>query len=435
MANSFSSTSEVVRNLMVDFEYKSPLLSTMWSEFQDVFLTTDGWDRGETIKVGLPNQYNVGDGEVISSVKDFGEKTIELTLSYRKHIAMAFTTQEMTTFTKFKFRQRFIEPASDTLADVSESVLSQQIFNKTYLLSGTAGVAPASYKAIARVRSDMNRMGIPKKNRWMAFDEDSYTDIISVGTLQNSFDQKLTRDINREAQLGRIAQFQTYSSALLYQHIAGIGDGTATPASGLVDCGNVKTTVTTGTSMILENLPNSQADTLRVGDKLIFGLGGTIHPFHIQPKVKTATSLNFSVTITNVGTGTTTSGGELTIQFEPSIVSDSTDPYRNISDTAGLQALTTASLVTGNTGSGSAVKVPYKMSFAYIKPALIFAAPPLRMPEGIPDKAKTREIDRDNGLSMRMYKFPYVTNDKDTTRLDILFGLKVYGPLIFGLLG
>lgn len=435
MANAFNSTSEVVRNLMVDFEYKSPLISTMWSEFQERFTTTDGWDRGETIKVGLPNQYIVGDGAVISTIPEFNEKEIELTLSFRKHIPMKFTTQQMTTFTKFKFRQRFIEPASDTLADVSESVLAQEIFNHTYLLSGTAGVAPATYASIARVRSGMNKMGIPKKNRWMAFDEDSYTDVISAGTLQNSFDMKLTRDINREAQLGRIAQFQTYSSALLWQHIAGIGDGTATPASGLVDCGDVKTTVTSGTSMILQNLPNSQADTLKVGDKLILGLGGTIHPFHIQPKVKSATSLNFSVTLTNVGTGTTTSGGELTVQFEPSIVSASTDPYRNISDTAGLQATVTASLVTGNTGSGSTVKIPYKMSFAYIKQALVFAAPPLRMPEGIPDKAKTREIDKDNGLSLRMYTFTDGTNDTDTKRLDILFGLKVYGPLIFGLLG
>jgi hypothetical protein len=435
MANSFSSTSEVVRNLMVDFEYKSPLISTMWSEFQERFETTDGWDRGETISVGLPNQYNVGDGAVISSIPDFNEKTIDLTLAFRKNIPMNFTTQQMTTFTKFKFRERFIDPASDTLADVTESVLSQEIFNHIYLLSGTAGVPPASYKSIARVRSDMNRMGIPKKNRWMTFDEDSYTDVISVGTLQNSFDQKLTKDINREAQLGRIAQFQTYSSPLLWQHIAGIGDGTATPANGLVDCGTVKTTVTSGSSLTLTGLPVSQADTLRVGDKLIFGLGGTIHPFHIQPKVKSATSLNFSVTLTNVGTGATDTGGEIVVQFEPEIVSAATDPYRNISDTAGLQATVTASLVTGNTGVGSATKVPYKLSFAYIKPALIFAAPPLRMPEGIPDKAKARAIDKDNGLSMRMYTFTDGTNDTDTKRLDILFGLKVYGPLIFGLLG
>lgn len=435
MTNSFKNTQEVANELMVDFQYKSPMISTMWKEFQPRFLQTEGWDIGKTIEIGLPNQYNVGDGATIVSIPDFDEKTVTLSLDYRKHIAMNFTTEEMTTFTKFKFRERILDPASDTLADVTESLLARFIFNHTYFVTGTAGVCPASYASVARLRATMNILGIPNNKRWLAFDEDCYTEVISAGTLQNSFDMKLTKDINREAQLGRIAQFQTYSSPLMYKHIAGIGDGTATPASGLVACGNVKTTVTSGTSMVLENLPNSQADTLRVGDKLIFGLSGSFHPFHIQPKVKNNTPLPFSVTLTSVGTGTTTSGGELTVSFEPAIESGTTNPYRNISNTAGLQALTSVSLVTGNTGLASAVKVPYKMNFGYIKNALIFAAPPLRMPEGIPANAKNRVVDRDNGLSLRMYTFTNGTDDTDTKRLDILFGLKVYGPLIVGLLG
>jgi hypothetical protein len=437
MANSFNSTREVVSELMVDFEYKTPMISTMWKEFQDRFLTVDGWDRGNLIDIGLPNQYNVGDGETITSIPDFNEQKITLSLDFRKHIPMNFTTQQMTLYTKFKFRERFIDPASDTLADVTESILAEEIFKKVYLLSGTAGVAPNSYASIAGVRAKMNKMGIPNRNRWLAFDEDNYSEIISAGTLQNSFDMKLTRDINRDAQLGRIAQFQSYSSPLLYQHQAGIGDGTATPASGLVSCGTVKTTVTSGTSMVLTGLPVSQADTLRVGDKLIFGLesGTTTTPYHIQPKTKSATNIPFSVTLTDVGTGATDGSGEITVSFEPSIVSASTDPYRNISDTSGLQAGTTASLVTANTGVGSATKAKYKLNLCYITPALIFAAPPLRMPEGIPDKAKTRVVDKDNGLSLRMYTFTNGTDDLDTKRLDILFGIKVYNPLIFGLLG
>lgn len=437
MANVFNNTQEVVNELMVDFQYNTPMISTMWKEFQDRFLTTDGWDRGDNIDISLPNQYNVNDGEVITSIPDFAEKKINLSLDFRKHIPMNFTTQQMTLYTKFKFKERIIDPASTTLADVTETILAEEIFKHVYLVSGTAGTCPNSYASIAQLRAKMNIMGIPRTNRWMAFDEDCYAEVISAGTLQNSFDMKLTRDINREAQLGRIAQFQTYSSPLLYKHIAGIGDGTATPANGLVTCGTVKTTVTSGSSMVLTGLPVSQADTLRVGDKLIFGIetGTTTSPFHVQPKTKATTTLPFSITLTNVGTGATDTSGEITVSFEPAIVSAATDPYRNISDTAGLQAGTTATLVTGNTGLASAVKVPYKMNFGYIKPALIFAAPPLRMPEGIPDKAKTRVIDRDNGLSLRMYTFTDGTNDTDTKRLDILFGIKVYGPMIFGLLG
>lgn len=433
--NSFSNTDEVLSELMVDFQYKSPLISTMWKDPEEAFTKTSGWDIGKTVRIGLPNQYLVGDGAVISSIPDFDEKTIDLSLDSRKNIPMKFTTDEMTNFTKFKFRERILEPASDTLATVVESILAEKIFKRTYLLTGTAGVCPSSYAAVASLRAGMNKMGVPKKGRWLMFDEDCYTEVISAGTLQNSFDQNLTRDINREAQLGRIAQFQSYSSAIAYQHQAGIGDGTATPANGFVDCGTVKTTVTSGNSLTLTGLPISQADTLRVGDKLVFGRSGALAPFHINPKTKQATNIRFSVTLTDVGTGATDTSGEIVVQFEPSIVSSATDPYRNISDTSGLQATTAVDLVTANAGVGSTTKIPYKMNIGYIKPALPFAAPPLKMPEGVPEGGKARMIDPDTGLSLRLYTFTDGTNDEDTKRLDILFGLKVYGPLVFGLLG
>jgi hypothetical protein len=431
MPNSYNSTSEVMTTLQTDWEYKSPFMSTMWKEFQPIFTTTKGWDRGNTVQIALPNQYLVGDGETISSFPDTTESKLDLTVNYRKHIAMNFTTQDMTLYSKFKFDERFINPATDTLADFTESVLSQEVFNNIYLLSGTAGVAPSSYNAIAQVKSKMSRLGIPARGRWMAFDDESYTEVISSGTLQNSFDMKLTRDINREAQLGRIAQFQTFSSSLFYQHQAGIGDGTLTPANGLVGCGTVKTLVPSGDQITLTGLPVTQADTLRVGDKLIFT--GVYHP---QPKVLVDTNLEYSVSILAVSNGGTTDGsGEITITISNPIESGADNPKRNISDVTGLPAGTPAFLVTANSGVGSATKAKYKLNYAYIKNALIFAAPPLAEPQGIPANAKARRVDPDNGLSMRMYTFTDGSNDKDLTRLDVLFGIKIYGPLIFGLLG
>lgn len=427
MSNSFVTKTDVAEEILIDFQAATPVIGSTWRRYEDRIINGGGWDKGGKLDIPLPQKYIVNDGATITTIPDIEEKKTQLTLDYRKNVPMQFTTQEMTTDSKFKFKERFLTPAVNELAAIAESIVAQEMFDHTYIVQGTAGVCPATYKSVALLRSAMNKMMLRRDKRWLGFSEDCYADIISAGTLQNSFDMKLTKDINRDAQLGRIAQFQSYSSPLFVQHIAGIGDVTATSASGKVSAGTVKTIVTSGSTMTLTGLGTETGVFLK-GDKIQFeGV------YHVSPIGRKTTNLPFSVVVTD--TSVDSSSGDAVINFEPAIVSAATDPFRNISNTAGLQATTVANLITANTGVGSTVKNPYTLNFGYLPEGVIFAAPPLAMPEGIPTAAMGRVIDPETQLSIRLYAFTEGKDDLTAHRIDILFGIKVNGDRCFGLLG
>lgn len=429
MANNFTTKTDVAEEILIDFQNEGVIANTTWRDYEERIIG-DGWDLGGVLDIPLPNKYIVNDGAVISSVPDINEQKTQLELTFRKNIPMKFSTQEMTTSSRFDFKKRFITPAVQQLSAQVEKDLADQMFLHTYHVSGTAGVCPQAYASAALLRARMNNMMVPRADRFLGFSEECYANMISAGTLQNSFDVNLTRDINREAELGRIAQFASYSSPLLASHIAGVGDDTATPSAGLVSAGTVKTTVTSGASITITGLTALSTGVFEPGDKLVFS-----GVFFVDPLTRKTTNELFSITIVDPSSIDADGSGDAVITVEPNIVSAATSPFRNISDTTGLQAGTIVNLVTANTGVASATKVAYTMNFGYIAQGVIFAAPPLAMPDGIPTKDIGRVVDPDTKTSVRIYSFTDGLNDTSTHRLDLLYGIKIEGDRIFGLLG
>jgi hypothetical protein len=430
MANTYITMQEVAEDLLIDFENNLLVTATTERGYEDD-ITNAHTDTGGTVKVRKPVRYNVGTGAVITGTTSTVEKDVDLTVDQRRFVEANFTTQDLTLYAKDQFRKRFITPMAVRLANEVDTYVADQMGLNINFFTGTAGVAPAAYSDAALTSALMNKLGIRMNDRWLGFGEDSYASLISAGTLQNSFDMQLTRDINRDAQLGKIANFQSYHTLFTRQQIAGVGDSSATPTAGFVSAGNVKTTVTSGTAIVVENLQAADTGTFLEGDKIKIAGVFSVNPITLQ---STGELMQFTVT---ADAAITSGGGEVTIAVSPSIISSATDPYRNISNTSGIPggAASAISLASANTGVGSTVSVPYEINMAYVPEACLFAAPPLAMPRSVAGDATGRAVDPDTKVSIRLIEDYDVINDKVITRADILFGTTVLNDRIVGLLG
>lgn len=429
MTNNFVNMTKVSQDILIDFHNELNITGTGWKQYQKD-MTGQTWDTGGIVTIPLPVNYIVGDGATITGTSETTENSDTLVLNFRKHVENFFTSREMTIDSEVKFRERFITPMAQNLANIVDQITGDEIGKAVYNHLGTAGSLPNSYKSGAQAATSLNKLGVRSNDRWLGFGENSYLEMVSAGTLQNSNDINLTRDINRKFLLGALAQMQSYHSIHLPTQIAGIGDSSATPTTGTVAAGNVKTTVTSGNTIVVENLQASDTGVFLEGDKIT--IAGV---FKVNPIGLTITDELMQFVV--LADANSTVGSEATITVSPSVISSSTSPYRNISNTSGIPggAGSAISLASANTGAGSTGKVPYQINVAYVPEAILFAAPPLAMPVEGDQGLAGMAIDPDTGVSIRTVAKYDIINDKNIWRTDILFGIKIKANRMVSVLG
>lgn len=431
MANTNITAQDIADDFLI--EYKNALLVVGTADTQyEADMTNGHTDKGGSIRIRERVRYNVTDGATVSSIDDREEKATTLSIDYRKKIVTSVDSRELTFDVKDRFTERVIVPMAQSLANVTDKELASGIGKAINYFTGTAGVRPSAYKDASDVAANMDLLGMPMEQRWIGFGPLAYSSFISSNTLQNSFDANLNRNITRKGQLGTIADMQSYKSVYVPKQQSGVGDSSATPANGFVAAGNVKTTVTSGNTIVVENLQLSTTGAFQPGDKIKIAGVYSVNPG--PDHVSTGIPMQF--TITNTSTVDSDGAGECTITVSPSIISSATDPYRNISNTAGIPGGvgSAISLATANSAAGVA-DTPYEINLAYNTGGIIFAAPPLEMPRGLPANAMGRQTDPETGISIRIVSYYDGNTDKTNIRADVIFGYKILNGYCMGLLG
>ncbi len=433
MANTNITMQEVAEDFLIEFKNNLLVVGTSDKQFE-ADMTRAHTDTGGSITIRKRVRYNVGDGATISSVDDREEKSTSLTIDKRKHVATDVTSREMTFDVKDRFNERVVAPMAKALANKVDRDLATDIGKEINYFTGTAGTRPSAYIDASDVAAGMDLLGMPSEERWIGFGPLAYSSFISSSTLQNSFDQQLNRDITRNGQLGRIADMQSYKSVYVPRQLAGVGDSSATPSNGFVDAGNVKTIVTSGNTIVIENLQPSTTGVFNPGDKIqIAGV------FSVNPGPDhVSTGIPMQFTITNTSAVDSDVSGEATITVSPSIISDvgGDNPYRNISDPTGIQGGVTSavSLASANSAAGAS-DTPYEVNIAYNKGGIVFAAPPLALPFGVPAADMGTKTDPETGISIRMVRYYGGNNDTSTIRADVIYGYDLQQDFMYGLLG
>ncbi|WP_418610074.1 P22 phage major capsid protein family protein [Gluconobacter cerinus] len=112
MANNLINNSIITREALMIRRNSNDLIKNISREYQGQFAQR-GAKIGDTINVRLPNDYVVQDGPVVNP-EATAERSIPLTINFRKNVPMSFSTQERT-LNIDDFSERYIAPAVNAL--------------------------------------------------------------------------------------------------------------------------------------------------------------------------------------------------------------------------------------------------------------------------------------------------------------------------------
>lgn len=355
--------------------------------------------RGGSIRIRKPVQYTVTDGAILD-VQDSEEAYATLTLDKRKHVAMEFSTQERT-LTVEEFSSRYIKPAVIQLANqVDTDILA--LFYRIYNATGTPSTAFNSYADFLAAVQRKDEMSIPNDGRiYSVMNPTDYYGLVGILPSLESPGTKGGTALE-EASLGRkLGGVMPY----LTQNMPTLTHSTASTVCQ-VATDNQNVTYATAKNTWSQDL---DIDTLGGSTSFAAGQIFTIAGVKaVNPVSKATYAHEQQFTILTATSGTSTA----TLSISPPIITSG--PYQTVdhapSDGDLLTFLGTAAT--------------HRQNIMFHKNALTLAMAPLYLPSTA--GASSRMSDK--GLSIRMTADYNITNDVETHRLDILYGVLLQDP-------
>ena len=335
-------------------------------------------------------------------VSDTVEQSTSLVVSQVGGVDMNFPDADLT-LNIDDFTQRYIDPATTTMATNLESDFAIQMYKQIYFWVGTAGVTPTTQDSFMAAKTLLNRALCPQDDNRHAV-IDSPTVRAMVDALKGQYNpQGVISELFRKGKVNNISGLQWWENEVLPVHTNGTMTGYA---SSVVNGAGQKTTGNlTGTINIRGFTAGA---TITAGS--IFTMAGvyTVHP---ETKVAFGDQLQQFVVIPNTNTSdgsyTVASDGTVTFSINPGIVA--TGGMQNV----GALPADGAALTWYGAASTAYVQdlVFHKNSFAFVSAAL-------ELPRGI-DMAYRATMDN---ISMRFTRDWDQKSSSYNTRLDVLWG-------------
>ncbi len=389
MANSLLTPTIILKEAGRLFHQKAKFIQSCDRQYDSRF-AQNGAKVGYTIALRDRNEYTVTTGATMA-VQDTTEVSQNLTVNTQKHVAMNFTSADLTMVID-EFSDRYIMPAVARLVAAMEADALISMKDKVAnFVDGDATAFAFSHVASARRKLDEF---LADEERYLLLcptHAASYLGAVTTITqplgLQGQYSSGMVKDFNG---------FQIDSTTHLTPHQTGTAVGGDTLYN--VNPGSqsgASITVDTGTTTFL------------VGDVITFAGCNAVHQ---ETKADLGYLKQFTITA-NSG------GSAASLAISPSIVL--TGAKQNVT-----AAPTNGGAVTklGSTGSAS---LTYVESLAYAKGAFIFGTADLE------DMSKYggwggREVM--DGCSMRIWRQGDIVNDSAPCRLDVLYGFLARYP-------
>lgn len=391
MANSLLTIDMITNEAVRLFSQTNAFLRNVDRQYDDQF-ARNGAKIGDTLRVRLPNDYLVGDGPTITP-QGTNEKSVPLTVATQKHVAIDFGAAEKT-MSLDDFSERILAPAVNRLAaTVAADLINVVNASSNLVLPGsststTIGTPTAEDWLLAGAYLDQALA--PKMSRKIVLDPMSQAR--TVAALTGLFNPQ--RKISDQFETGVLSYdtlgFDWMSDQTIPVHV--VGTFSAGAVSGANQTGNTLTT-----SAITGTLKEGDIITLD-GVEAINRLTGDTYGV-LQQFVVTA----------DVASGATS------IPIYPAIV-PSPAAYNTV--TASPANAATIRLV-------APAGTRYRQNIAYYPEAFTMATADLYMPtQGVVAAARAQF----DGVSMRMVESYDITNDRNITRLDVLYGFAALRP-------
>jgi hypothetical protein len=350
---------------------------------------------GSTVTIRKPVKFTVRTGAT-ASVQDVTENSTSIVVNKQAGVDFAFVGSDMT-LTIDDYSNRYLKPAMNTIANQIDQDLCI-LYKDVYQSVGTAGTTPATFLALAQAAQKLDEAACPTDARRLVLNPAAHW-VLADG-LKGVYNPAIVDQLYTKGYLDNKAGFDIYADQNVYSHTKGTATGTPL----------VNGASQTGTSLVTDGWTNSITGILKTGD--VFTLAGV---FSVNPVsgLSTGNLQQFTVTADANSDGS----GNSTLTISPGITTSGA--YKTVSGSPADNAAIT-------------VVASHAANIAFHQNAFALVTVPMEIPDSVVWGAR----ETFNGVSIRVIKDYDVTNDKEITRLDVLYGTKtLYPELACRLLG
>lgn len=352
----------------------------------------------------MPVRYLVRDGAAFQG-QDVTETVVPIAITDQTHVAIEFTSASLTMEVD-NYRERYLEPAFDALANECDFRGMTRMAKATARFTGVPGVPPgstgtlpqAAMEAYLEAGEKMDDGAIPPENRIACVS--SRMERYLVQGLAGLFNPAGQRsDDWRSGQFGhnQLGFKRWYGVQNTYRHTVGALGGTPLTNGASQS----------GSSIVTDGWTTAVATRVKEGDKVTFSDVYDINP---QNRQSLGTLMSFTVTedcASDVN-------GNLTLKISPAIVGPG-NAYQNVS---ALPADGATIKIWGHASSYANTVTANALLFHPDAYALVTAD--LQRMEGA--WACERIRSKAYGVAFRLWKDRDIRTDTAPTRVDMLFG-------------
>jgi hypothetical protein len=392
MANQFITTDLVSNTALAMFANNAPFVMTASRIYQDDFVSS-GYKIGDTLQVRRQNHFIVGDGSV-ATPQSIIETVESIVVAHQYHALIAYTIQDLSLRIE-DFSRLFIAPAIQEVITQMEKDIASSAEQELNFFTGTAGVAINSFTTVDTAGAKLLEQGVNiASDAYMAM---TVRDGSSLkGALLNNFTPVFNEDIVRSSAIGHLSYFDIFQSQNIKRHIAGAG-----PRLHSSDTLLVNGAVSSGSTIVMDGATAGVTDYFVVGDVISIAGVQSVNPVG---RASTGQDMQWVVTANASSDG----GGAITVLVSPSIISDTTNPNRNVSNAVPDDAAVTM------VGS-------HNVNVAYPSRGLDIVCPPLYKLQ-VPYASVA--VDPETGLSLAVTQTGDILGYQNYMRIDLLCGFK-----------
>lgn len=356
----------------------------------------NGYEVGETISIKRPTDFTVRDGRV-ADMQDVTEGKFTLSVDKFKGVDFKFTSEELT-LQIGDLTERVIKPAMVQLGNQIDRDV-HALYKDVWNWVGTPGSTVDSFADFAKAPERLDLGAVPMDGRYAVLSPtDEYGMLGSQTALYMS---DVAKGAYREANLGRIANVDTYSSQNVQTHTGGTRDNTAPMVKGTQST-TWAASKDTGT-MTLDTDGWDTAATISQGD--VFTIDGV---YAVNPVTKATLPHKQQFVVKSSITAHVTTTSSTTLTISPPIITSGA--FQTVS-AAALNDATITIMGTASTG--------YSQNMVFRKNAFALVMVPLVKPPGAMDVGRRSY----KGFQVRVIPYYDGSNDVSNWRLDCLYGV------------
>jgi hypothetical protein len=391
-ANQFITTDLVSNTALAMFANNAPFVMTASRIYQDDFVSS-GYKIGDTLQVRRQNHFIVGDGSV-ATPQSIIETVESIVIAHQYHALIAYTIQDLSLRIE-DFSRLFISPAIQEVITQMEKDIASAAEQDLNFFTGTAGVPINSFTTVDTAGAKLLEQGVNiASDAYMAM---TVRDGSSLkGALLSNFTPVFNEDIVRSSAIGHLSYFDIFQSQNIKRHTAGAG-----PRLNSGDTLLVNGAVASGNSIVMDGAAFSVTDYFVVGDVISIAGVQSVNPVG---RASTGQNMQFVVTANASSDG----AGNITVSVSPSIISDTANPNRNVSNAVPNNAAVTM------VGS-------HNVNVAYPSRGLDIVCPPLYKLQ-VPYASVA--VDPETGLSLAVTQTGDILGYQNYMRIDLLCGFK-----------